>query len=226
MLDSLGVRVITYDRPGYGRSDRQPGRNVADTAADVAAIADAAGLERFAVEGASSGSAHALAVAALLGQRVMRVACVAPMAPLEKLGLAEWSRGQDPEVRAYVARCLEGVDGAAEVIAGEDEAMRHDADRANPSDASVFEATRPGIWGWVDDELAVLKPWGFDPGAIDAPTAIWYDPDETVLPAQHATWLASRIPHAVVATTAALGHRAIGEPREDWASLYSWLTAT
>ncbi|HEX3509036.1 MAG TPA: alpha/beta fold hydrolase, partial [Candidatus Dormibacteraeota bacterium] len=107
VLDELGVRVITHDRPGYGGSDRQPGRSVADTAADVAAIAGALGIDRFAVEGGSSGSAHALAVAAQLGSRVRRVAVTAPMAPYVVLGPVEWSAGQDAEVQSYVAACLQ-----------------------------------------------------------------------------------------------------------------------
>jgi pimeloyl-ACP methyl ester carboxylesterase len=79
LLAELGIRLITYDRPGYGRSDRQPGRSVAPTTDHVSAIADKLRIDRFAVVGDSSGSAHALAVAALLAGRVVRVACTAPM---------------------------------------------------------------------------------------------------------------------------------------------------
>src|SRR4051794_19701612 len=56
-----GMRHVSYARPSYGGSTPQPGRAVADAAADVAAIADALGIQRFAVAGASGGGPHALA---------------------------------------------------------------------------------------------------------------------------------------------------------------------
>ena len=89
VLRSVGVRLITYDRPGYGRSQRHPGRSVADCVPDVAAVADAVGADSFAIEGASSGAHHALAVAALLPTRVRQIACVAPMAPYDALSHEE-----------------------------------------------------------------------------------------------------------------------------------------
>jgi pimeloyl-ACP methyl ester carboxylesterase len=222
LLAGLGIRLITYDRPGYGRSDRKRGRTVADTAGDVATIADALEVQRFAVVGGSSGSAHALAVAALLPERVFRVACVAPMAPYDQLGSDEWSKDQLDGVRKYVAACLQGEGQAAEQIAGEDAEMR-EAAHDDPNQADVTEQTRNGIWGWVDDELAVLSAWGFDCHHVAAPTALWYDPDEKVLPAQHSRWLADAIPTATLVSTNALGHGSAGDPKRDWNRLYEWL---
>lgn len=222
LLRWLGVRLITYDRPGYGRSDRHPGRTVADSASDVATIADALQLNEFAVDGGSSGSAHALAVAAFLGSRVLRLACVAPMAPFDQLGAEEWSRGQSDGVREYVAWCLEGEDRLRTELAREDDEMRTAAQGA-PNQLEVIEQTRNGIWGWIDDELSVFQPWGFDCASITVPTAIWYDPEEPVLPSQHAEWLARTVPHAELVTTTALGHRGEGDPIADWTRLYSWL---
>jgi pimeloyl-ACP methyl ester carboxylesterase len=46
--DRLGIRWVSYDRPGYGGSSPRPGRDVASGAADVSDIADALGLSRFA----------------------------------------------------------------------------------------------------------------------------------------------------------------------------------
>ena len=69
VLHRLGVQLIAFDRPGYGESDRREGRRVADAAADVLAIADAYGLDKFAVVGRSGGGPHALACAALLPDR-------------------------------------------------------------------------------------------------------------------------------------------------------------
>ena len=82
-----GIRLIAYDRPGYGGSDRHAGRAVADVAADVEAIADALGLDRILVTGRSGGGPHALACAALLGDRVAAAATLASVAPYDADGL-------------------------------------------------------------------------------------------------------------------------------------------
>src|SRR5688500_4648224 len=62
-IADVGVRMLTYDRPGYGLSDPLPGRCVADAVADIAAVLDAAGLGRVGVIGGSGGGPHALAAA-------------------------------------------------------------------------------------------------------------------------------------------------------------------
>src|SRR5215207_2731904 len=80
-------RVYTYDRPGYGLSTRVPGRRVADAADDVRAIADSFGLGQFGVAGVSGGGPPALAVAALLPDRVSRCAVVVGVAPFGAEGL-------------------------------------------------------------------------------------------------------------------------------------------
>src|SRR4051794_7457843 len=77
------LRVVSYGRPGYGGSSPRPGRDVASAADDVAAIANALGLRRFAVMGASGGGPHALACAARLGDRVTAVVCLAGLAPYD-----------------------------------------------------------------------------------------------------------------------------------------------
>src|SRR4051794_3715114 len=64
--EQRGIRLIGYDRPGYGGSDPRRGRTVGDAAADTAAIADALAIDRFATWGISGGAPHALACAALL----------------------------------------------------------------------------------------------------------------------------------------------------------------
>ena len=94
-VSAAGLRLVTYDRPGYGRSTRQPGRRVVDCVSDVATIADVLDIERFAVSGGSGGGPHALAVAAGLPERVTRVACVvggAPYTPKTSTGLPGWIR--------------------------------------------------------------------------------------------------------------------------------------
>src|SRR5579884_771837 len=82
-----GVRLISYDRPGYGGSSPQPGHSVADGASDVRAIADQLGIERFGVWGLSGGGPYALACAALLGDRVVAAGVVGSLAPWNAPGL-------------------------------------------------------------------------------------------------------------------------------------------
>lgn len=81
MYDRLGMHMVTYDRPGYGVSDPSSGRRVVDaaSASDVASIADALGIDRFVVGGGSGGAPHALACAALPGDRVLSTYAVVPV---------------------------------------------------------------------------------------------------------------------------------------------------
>jgi pimeloyl-ACP methyl ester carboxylesterase len=92
VLHGLGVRLITFDRPGYGESDRQQFRQVADVVSDVEAIADALEIDRFAVLGRSGGGPHALACAALLPDRVTRAGILVSLAPWAADGL-DWFAG-------------------------------------------------------------------------------------------------------------------------------------
>lgn len=92
-----GIRLLSYGRPAYGGSDPSPGRDVSSAAADVAQIADALGVDRFAVMGASGGGPHALACAALLPERVTGVVCLAGIAPFTET--FDWYAGMvSPEV--------------------------------------------------------------------------------------------------------------------------------
>ena len=92
VLHRLGVRLIAFDRPGYGDSDRFEGRRVADAATDVLAIADAFDLDKFAVVGRSGGGPHALACAAKLPDRLTRAAVLVGLAPPVADGL-DWYEG-------------------------------------------------------------------------------------------------------------------------------------
>ena len=116
------VWLISFDRPGYGRSDRLEARTVADVAWDVKAVADEFGLEQFAVLGRSGGGPHALACAALLPKRVTKAAALVSLAPRGVKGL-KWFEGmaesnvdayttadKDPEaLRALLMRATEEI---------------------------------------------------------------------------------------------------------------------
>ena len=246
LYERLGVRVIGFDRPGYGLSTRQPGRKVADAATDVSAIAQALGIDRFAVTGGSGGGPHCLAVATLLADRVTRAACVVGVAPLGDPGLAEahWIAGM---TQGNVDEFTWAMAGEAtlrpnlESQAGEDLA-RVAADPTNPlSDAYEMsegdreilarpeyavriqrlmqEAYRYGIDGWLDDDLVFVKPWGFDLAALTVPTMVWYGTDDTLVPPAHGEWLAHHVPGALVVTMSG-GHLELVNRAEE---LLAWL---
>jgi pimeloyl-ACP methyl ester carboxylesterase len=92
-----GLRWVSYDRPAYGGSSPNPGRNIASAAADVAAIADALGIGRFAVLGHSGGGPHALACGALSPERVMAVVSLSAPARSRPRDLTGSLAGADPE---------------------------------------------------------------------------------------------------------------------------------
>ncbi len=119
--ESRGIRLVSYDRPGYGGSDSAPGRTVVDAAHDVAAIADALGLERFAVEGGSGGGPHALACTQL-PDRVVAVASLAGVAPWGAEGL-DWLDGMGQDNLDEFGATLEGEDVLRRYLLGQRDDM-------------------------------------------------------------------------------------------------------
>jgi pimeloyl-ACP methyl ester carboxylesterase len=229
---NVGARVITYDRPGYGGSDRLRGRRVVDCVTDVSAIADALGIQQFAVIGGSSGGPHSLAVAACLPERVTRAACASGVAPFDMLGLGfDWFAGMDATNIKEMGWALEGEDVLAREIEREaaamlervaddpanqvsDEVGLSEADRAVMAMPErremiremVTEAFRHGVWGYVDDTFSLIQPWGFDMAEIRVPTRVIYGLTDVLVPRQHGEWLADNVPNAEVVIEKHGGH--------------------
>jgi pimeloyl-ACP methyl ester carboxylesterase len=225
---NTGARVITYDRPGYGGSDRFRGRRVVESVADVAAIADSLGIERFGVTGASWGGPHSLAVAARLPERVTRAACVVGVAPFDTPGF-DWFAGMDAvnieEIRwaregedvlarelermttAWLKRLADDPSKAGEVEFSEaDRAVMANPERQEMVRRMLNEAFRQGVWGYVDDALCLIQPWGFDVAEIRVPTRIDYGLTDVLVPHQHGEWLAHNVPNAEVVVDEQGGH--------------------
>jgi pimeloyl-ACP methyl ester carboxylesterase len=214
-LHHLGIRLIAYDRPGYGGSDRLPGRLVRHAAEDVETIADELGLERFGVVGRSGGGPHALACAALLPERVERTAALVCLAPFHGEGL-EWYEGMtESNVREYLvaetgaARLAPIIEANAEQIRKDPSRMLRNlgpeldqADWRVVADNSIrsglkrafAEAVRTSGGGWVDDARSFTLDWGFDPAAIKVPVYLWHGEQDRFSPVGHTRWLAARIP--------------------------------
>ena len=151
--EELGIRWVSYDRPGYGGSTPSPDRDVASAAGYASAVADTLGIDRFAVVGYSHGGPHALACAALLPERVLGVVGVAGPAPFGAEGL-DWFEGF-------------GVGGAAELraaAAGRAALEKHLAESdVEPDFTPEDEAALAGEWSWfmdVFDAPALAGKWG------------------------------------------------------------------
>jgi pimeloyl-ACP methyl ester carboxylesterase len=200
--DRLGIRWVSYDRPGYGGSTPRPDRDVASAAGDVSAVADALGIERFAVMGHSGGGSHALACAALLQERVLGVVVVAGMAPFGAEGL-DWFEGFGPGGAAQLRAAAAGRAALEKHLAESD-----DEPDFTPEDEAALagewawfiDVVRPalagGMGGFIDDDLASFGPWGFDPADVAAPTLFLHGGRDRVVPAAHGEWLARRCPSA------------------------------
>ena len=200
--DRLGIRWVSYDRPGYGGSTPRPDRDVASAAADVSSVADALGIERFAVVGHSGGGSHALACAALLPGRVLGVVSVAGLAPFGAEGL-DWFEGFGPGGEAELRAAAAGRAALEERLAESD-----DEPSFTPEDEAalagewswLIDVVRPaiagGMGGFVDDDLASVGAWGFDPADVAAPALFVHGGRDRVVPASHGEWLARRCPSA------------------------------
>ena len=195
-----GLRLLSYGRPSYGGSSPDPGRTVASAAADVAQLADAAGVSRFAVMGASGGGPHALACAALLPGRVTAAACLGGVAPytedfdwfagmitpggLRAARAGRAARARYAETATFDENSFTPADHAA--LAGDWESLGADAGRAGAA----------GPEGQIDDDVAFAGDWGFAVTEIDAPVLIVHGGEDRVVPVAHGGVAGAPLPAA------------------------------
>jgi pimeloyl-ACP methyl ester carboxylesterase len=213
--EASGLHWVSYDRPGYGGSSPHDDRAVASAAADVAAIADALGIGRFAVLGHSGGGPHALACAALLPERVIAAVSVSAPAPFDAAGL-DWFEGWSP-----------GIAAENRAATGGRAALEAHWDQATPEDMGAFfteadlaaldggwswlagvagQAIEQGNEGYLEDTLASVRPWGFGPDAIRVPALIMHGAKDKMVPCAHGEWLAARCPAAALRIIPDAGH--------------------
>lgn len=212
-----GIRLIGYERPGYGESTAQPGRAVAAAANDVAAIAKGLGLNRLLMWGVSGGGPHALACAALLPDLVAAAAVLASPAPYPAEGL-DYFAGTGGTNIALSRAALESREACERIVEAEAsklssatiETLAQALDSLLcPADAGVLttdfadfvlRTMREGIGGsragWVDEEIAFVKPWGFELSQIRIPILVMQGGQDLMVPCSHGKWLADHIPNA------------------------------
>jgi pimeloyl-ACP methyl ester carboxylesterase len=238
-----GLRVLRYDRAGYGGSTPNPNRSVADVVPDIEDVLDHLGVERYVSLGGSGGCPHSFACGSLSARCLAAAAIAAPtpyppddldwlagmgeanveefnaafagsekLAPLLEHEAAEF-RGSTPEqIKEVMASVLPPVDAA--VLTGE---------RAEHWKRSSDRALAQGIAGWRDDDLAFVKPWGFELAEIRVPTLLWQGVQDKMVPVAHGRWLADRIPGVETHISEADGHLSIAVGR--LGEIYDWLAA-
>ena len=240
----MGVRLLCYDRPGYGGSTRHEGRNVADCAADVRVIAKALGIQRLGVYGGSGGGPHALACAALLGDLVPAVGVLASVAPWDAPGLDYFDGMGELNVEDTKLYFSDRAASRAKCESDRLEYIEADADGLfesmktliSPVDAEVLtgdfadylvstirDGLAPGSDGWWDDGVAWFEPWGFELGAIATPVILLQGRQDRFVPFGHGAWLAGQIPGVDARLLENDGHLTLYENHLD--EVYSWLLA-
>lgn len=204
------VRLVSVARPGFGGSPPRPGRSVADAAADLLAAASALDIDRFMLAGYSGGGPHALAAAALAGDRASGVVSFASPAPFT--GEASWFEGMhDPAALRSAQRgraAREDWGGTAEFdpaqFTDDDWAALNGELAAVGEDAGRGGATEEG--GGTDDDVAFVNPWGVDLDRITAPVHLVHGDEDRIIPVRHARLIAERCPRAEVHVRLGRGH--------------------
>lgn len=239
-----GIRLIGYDRPGYGGSTPHPERAVASVADDVAAIAKALEVDRLAVWGISGGGPHALACAALLPDLVVAAAALAAPAPYAADGL-DWLAGMGDDNIVEFGAALESraalerfVETATPDLLSADPEIFAQAWRSllSPVDAGVLTQdfatyligqVREGIQeqrdGWIDDDIAFTRPWGFDLSQIRIPVLLLHGEQDQFVPFSHGKWLADRIAGVDARLSADDGHLSLATRRVP--EVHAWLVS-
>jgi pimeloyl-ACP methyl ester carboxylesterase len=236
-----GIRLISYDRPGYGNSSDCPGRSIGDCAADVRAVADDLGIERMGVWGWSAGGPYALACAALLPDLVVAAAVLGSMAPWGAPGLdffGGMGQGNIDEIELFwsdpIAARKKNMQDRDEVLATTlDEQTQALATLLSAVDAAaltgefaewLLHAEQNGLsagdQGWWDDAAAHMSPWGFDMGLINVPVKVWHGRHDRFSPFQHGQWLVDHISGAEASLSDSDGHLTLVTQRigdvHDW----------
>jgi pimeloyl-ACP methyl ester carboxylesterase len=223
-----GVRVVSFDRPGFGGSPVDS-FGLKSIARDAIAIADELDIREFATLGLSGGGPFALATAAAAADRVTRVGVASGAGPFQVVpgALSELSEidtravellPDDPEEAA--AMFASGFDAAALMDQDDDgiraafEPILSTRDRVLFADpiigtaviASIREGLRQGAMGAGWDNVAWLGDWDLDVAAITTPVLLWYGDEDLMAPPAHGQWLAEHLPNARLVMRHGEGH--------------------
>jgi pimeloyl-ACP methyl ester carboxylesterase len=219
------LRIIAPERPGYGLSGYRRRVSLAQLAEDVEALADALGLDRFAVIGVSGGGPHAIAAAAAMPARVALLALISPVGPIAecrgRIRMSGLHRliftglGRSPAAtRSFfwsLRSLVRWAPGVAyrllmqRVTQSDRRVLGHVEVRANLQ-AALKEGLRPGINGALQDLRLFCAPWGLVLADIDVPAVVWQGSDDTIVPPQAAYHLAETLPNCRLDVIQGAGH--------------------
>jgi pimeloyl-ACP methyl ester carboxylesterase len=237
-----GVRILCYDRPGYGGSTHLPDRTIAGCAVDVRAIADDLGISRLGVYGASGGGAHALACAALLPELVPAAAVMAGLAPWGAEGL-DYFEGMGEmnveDIQLYLsdqpAWRQKGLQDRIDMITvAPDQVLTLLESLVSPADAAVLtgdlveylvactrDGLAPGDEGWAQDAVAHMIDWGFELDSITTPVLLLHGSQDRFVPFGHGVWLSQHIPGVEARLTDEDGHLTLHANHQG--EVFDWL---
>ena len=228
--DIPGVLAIAASRPGYGLSDRKKGRTVASDLSDQNQLLEHLNVEKFVSIGWSGGGPHALNMS-----RNSKCQGVITLAGVGEWGNADLNflEGMGPENHEEFGAALSGEESiekwmqenaaAFKNVTGEDlissfGGLIGDADKkaltpkVAQEDAATFRrALSVSYYGWLDDDLAFVQPFGFDLTKVDKPVLVWQGDDDFMVPRAHSEWLAAKIPTAKLNFVPGHGHISLGE---------------
>lgn len=228
--ERAGLFLVTFSRPGYGASTpRQPETEarIVDDVEDSTAVLDALGIDEFVTLGWSGGGPRALGCAALWPGRCRAAVSLAGIAPdgqpdldltagmgPENVRDFDLARGGRERLRPQAEQDAVGyaqVTGQ-EIAAGlgglvdEVDAAALTGELAEDLAAIFRHAFSQGAVGYLEDNLQLVRPWGFDLGRIQVPVAVWQGAKDRMVPYAHGQWLASAIPGARARLFEAEGH--------------------
>jgi pimeloyl-ACP methyl ester carboxylesterase len=219
----LGVRLLSPDRPGIGRSTYQPGRRLLDWPADVAALTDALGIDRFAVMGWSCGGPYAAVCGARMSDRVTAVGLLSSAVPLELVGTTKGLARDDRILLFLVRRAPRLASALLRITIGEATPRRlyREIRRSFPAvdraaleergsmiDAVAFvkESMRQGAQGCLQDYRVFGSPWGFDLSEVTVPVQIWEGEEDNTGPPEYRELLLRHLPRAQLSLVPGEGH--------------------
>ena len=234
---SLGLRTVTYSRPGYGASTPRPAAGCyADDVQESLAVLDHLGIGEFITYGWSGGGPRALACAALLPERCRAATSLAGIGPYHGEGL-DWFDGMAEENHEEYHAAEQGrevyerylVDNFLPILsASADELAEAMGGLVTPVDKAVMtgefadwlsrvfnHAGAQGVTGVRDDGIAAVTPWGFDLASILVPVAIWQGRQDAMVPFAHGEWLAAHVPGAEAHLFEDEGHLSLAGRLED-----------
>lgn len=236
---AAGVRLVTVDRPGYGRSAAAPGRRILDWPTDIEQLITALGIDRLALVGHSSGGPYALACALAMPEQITRVALVSCVVPVDEVPAA-WAALDDDE-RQLVELARNQPDQAAAAIADAAGWLVDQPERfltlprpepdalllQDPAVQSMYldmlrEAVCHGLAGYVSDEVLERRPWGFRLGDLNSPVTVWHGGKDGYTPLAHAEAMAALLPRSRTNFHADQAHGLI---ISSWAAILAELTS-